>query len=118
MPDLASGGNQWTTTFTLMNVGTTTANIALNFFDDQGAPLALPLTFPQGTPIETTASYTGAIQAGAGLVIQTAGLSNPLVEGWAAMLSDGDVTGFGGFTDNVTTAQQQQADRKSGVEGK
>ena len=109
MPDLASGGNQWTTTFTLMNVGTTTANVALNFFDDKGNPLALPLTFPQGTPIETTASYTGALQAGAGLVIQTAGLSNPLVEGWAALLSDGDVTGFGVFTDNVTTAQQQQA---------
>jgi hypothetical protein len=109
MPHLASGGNQWTTTFTLMNTGTTAANVALNFYDDHGNPLALPLTFPQGTPIETTATFTGVMQAGTVLVIQTAGLSNPLAVGWAELLSDGLVSGFGVFTDNVTAVQQQQA---------
>jgi uncharacterized repeat protein (TIGR03803 family) len=109
MPQLASGGGRWTTTLTLLNTGSTAANVALNFYDNNGNPLALPLTFPQGTPLETTASFTGTIQAGAVLVVQTAGLSNPLAVGWAELLSDGDVSGFEVFTDNVTTTQQQQA---------
>jgi uncharacterized repeat protein (TIGR03803 family) len=109
MPHLASGGAQWTTTFTLLNDGATSANVALNFFDDNGNPLPLALTFPQGTPNQTTAAFTGVMAAGAGLVIETAGLSNPLVSGWAQLLSDGDVSGFAVFTDNVTATQQQQA---------
>jgi hypothetical protein len=109
MPHLASGGGQWTTTFTILNAGASTANIALNFFDDSGVPLQLPLTFPQGSPNQTTATFAGSLKAGAGLVIQTAGLNNPLATGWAQLLSDGDVSGFAVFTDNVTASQQQQA---------
>src|ERR1022692_871924 len=109
MPHVASGGGQWTTTFTLLNDGATTANVTLNLFDDNGNPLPLPLTFPQGSPNQTTATFTGVLDAGAGLVIETAGLNDPLVEGWAQLLSDGDVSGFAVFTDNVTAQQQQQA---------
>jgi uncharacterized repeat protein (TIGR03803 family) len=109
MPHLASGGNQWTTAFTLLNTGTATANVELVFLDDNGNPLPLPLTFPQGSPDQTTASFTGAVVAGAAGLIQTAGLNGPLVSGWAQLLSDGDVTGFAVFTDNVTAQQQQQA---------
>ncbi|MGA3075650.1 MAG: choice-of-anchor tandem repeat GloVer-containing protein [Bryobacteraceae bacterium] len=109
MPHLASGGGQWTTTFTILNAGSSTASIALNFFDDSGVPLQLPLIFPQGSPNQTTATFTGSVKSGAGLVIQTAGLNNPLATGWAQLLSDGDVSGFAVFTDNVTARQQQQA---------
>jgi hypothetical protein len=109
MSHVASGGGQWTTTFTLLNDGATTANVTLNLFDDNGNPLPLPLTFPQGSPNQTTATFTGVLDAGAGLVIETAGLNDPLVEGWAQLLSDGDVSGFAVFTDNVTAQQQQQA---------
>ena len=109
MPHLASGGGQWTTTFTLLNTGTAAAKVELGFFDDKGNALPLPLTFPQGSPDQTTAVFTGELNAGAGLVIETAGLNNPLVTGWAQLLSDGDVSGFAVFTDNVTAEQQQQA---------
>jgi len=68
VPQLASGGNQWTTTFTLLNNGTAAANVGLNFFDDNGNPLPLPLTFPQGSPNQTTAAFTGSLNAGAALV--------------------------------------------------
>jgi uncharacterized repeat protein (TIGR03803 family) len=109
MPHLASGGGQWTTTFTLLNNGAASANAALNFFDSNGDPLPLPLTFPQGSPSQTTAAFTGVLAAGAALVIETAGLNQPLATGWAQLLSDGDVSGFAVFTDNVTASQQQQA---------
>jgi hypothetical protein len=46
---LASGGDGWQTTFVLVNTGTGSAEATLNFFADQtGAPMLLPLTFPQG----------------------------------------------------------------------
>ena len=109
MPHLASGGGQWTTTFTLVNNGAAPANVALNFFDHNGKPLPLPLTFPQGAANQTTATFTGVLAAGAALVIETAGLNNPLVTGWAQLLSDGEVSAFAVFTDNVTAQQQQQA---------
>jgi hypothetical protein len=105
----ASGGNQWTTTYTLLNTGASSANVTINFIDSNGNALALPLTFPQGSPSQTTASFTASLNAGAGLVVQTAGLTNPLVTGSAQLLSNGTVSGFAVFTDNVTATQQQQA---------
>ena len=45
---LASGGDGWQTTFVLVNTGTSAAQLTLSFFADQtGAPLSLPLSFPQ-----------------------------------------------------------------------
>lgn len=86
------------------------ANITLNLFDDNGNPLSLPVTFPQTSATAVTDStFTGPLNAGEVLLIQTAGLNNPLVSGWAQLLSDGDVSGFAVFTDNVTASQQQQA---------
>jgi hypothetical protein len=73
MPHLASGGGQWTTTFTLLNNGAAPANVALNFFDNNGSPLPLPVTFPQTSAAAVTDStFTGPLNAGAGLVIRTA----------------------------------------------
>jgi hypothetical protein len=53
------------------------------------------------------ASFTASLNAGASLVIQTAGLTNPLVTGSAQLLSNGTVSGFAVFTDNVTATQEQ-----------
>ncbi len=55
---LASGGDGWQTTFALINVGTGSAQATLSFFADQtGAPMPLPLTFPQGNIADTTAPF-------------------------------------------------------------
>jgi hypothetical protein len=107
---IASGGGQWTTTITLINPGATTAQATLNFFDNNGNALQLPLTFPQGTlsPL-TTATLTTTLNAGAGLVLQTAGLNDGLSTGWAQLQSNGNVSGFAVFTDTVSAQQQQQA---------
>ena len=92
----------------MINPGTAAAPATLNFFDDNGNPLPLPLTFPQGSlSPTTTASLTTTLNAGAGLLIQTAGLNNPLSVGWAQLLSSASVTGFAVFTDALSSQQQQ-----------
>ncbi len=61
---LASGGDGWQTTFVLVNTGTTAAPATLKFFNDQtGAPLSLPLAFPQagGGTTMTVPSYTAQL---------------------------------------------------------
>jgi hypothetical protein len=107
---LVSGGGQWATTITLVNLGTTPAQAALNFFDNNGNALPLALIFPQGTlSPTTTATLTSTLNPSSGLVIATAGLNNLLSVGWAQLLSNGNVGGFAVFTDTVTSQQQQQA---------
>jgi hypothetical protein len=49
MAQLASAG-YWTTTITLVNTGSTAVQARLNFFDNNGNPLTLPLSFPQSSP--------------------------------------------------------------------
>jgi hypothetical protein len=109
MAQVACGGGQWTTTFTLINTGTTAANMTLNFFDDSGNALTLPFLFPQSATSATAASLTANMNPGSGLVIETNGLNGALVTGWAQLLSDGAVSGFAVFTDNVSSVQQQEA---------
>ena len=72
---LASGGDGWQTTFVLVNTGTSPAQATLSFFSDlTGAPLSLPLTFPQGNIADTTAPFvTQPMAAGATLVIVSSG---------------------------------------------
>ena len=64
---------------------------------------------PLINPTNTTASYFGALNPGAALVIATGGLNGPLLAGWAQLMSDGDVSGFLVFTDNVDATHVQQA---------
>jgi hypothetical protein len=73
---LASGGDGWETTFVLVNTGTSAAQFALSFFADMtGAPLYLPLSFPQagGGPSTTASSVTQMLGAGATLLIVSSG---------------------------------------------
>jgi len=100
MAQIASGGS-WSTTITLVNNGTAPADIQLNFYDDNGAPLTLPLTFPQtsSTTALLAATLDQTIAAGAGLVIVTSGpASLATQEGWAQLLADSSVvSGFAVF---------------------
>ena len=92
---LASGGDGWQTTFVLVNVGASSAPATLSFFADQtGAPMPLPLTFPQGNIADTTApSVTQTLGAGATLVIVSSGAPN-LLTGSAQLSTTGHVSGF------------------------
>ena len=99
---LASGGDGWQTTFVLVNTGTSAASATLSFFDDQtGAPLSLPLLFPQSGDGTTTMapSYTKTLAAGATLVIVSSGAPQ-LLTGSAQLTTTGNVSGFVIFRHN------------------
>ncbi len=98
---LASGGDGWQTTFALVNVGTTAAQATLSFFADQtGAPMPLPLTFPQGNIADTTApSVTQTLSPGATLLIVSSGAPS-LLTGSAQLSTNGNVSGFVIFRHN------------------
>ena len=93
-----ASGNGWKTTFVLVNTGSSTAPVQLNFFADNGTPLALPVAFPQTTDGTTSvvSSVTQSLAAGATLLIESeAPLSDPSPTiGSAQLTSSGNVGGF------------------------
>jgi virginiamycin B lyase len=96
-------GNGWKTTFVLVNfnqidgVGQASP-FQLNFFDDSGNPLALPVGFPQTASGTTavTSSVQQTLAPNATLVIESAApLSDPAPTIGSAQLStNGSVAGF------------------------
>jgi len=99
---LASGGDGWQTTFVLVNTGTNAAQMTLSFFADQtGAPLNLPLSFPQSGSGNTTVapSVTQILPAGATLVIVSSGAAQ-LLTGSAQLTTPGNISGFEIFRHN------------------
>ena len=99
---LASGGDGWETTFVLVNTGTSAAQFTLSFFADQtGAPLSLPLAFPQsGSGTITQNSFvTQTLAAGATLTVQSTGAPD-LLTGSAQLTTTGRVSGFVIFRHN------------------
>jgi hypothetical protein len=108
MAHLATAGG-WQTAVVLVNLGATAAEARLSFFDDHGAPLSLPLCFPQ-TPSAssvTAAALQQPIAPGAALVVQTCAAGDVAVGGWAQLQSDGSVTGFARFNWTVGTGVQE-----------
>jgi sugar lactone lactonase YvrE len=106
---LASGG-YWATTITLVNTSSSPAQARLNFFDDNGNPLALPLSFPQltsaGPLLASTLDRT--VQSGAQLVVQTTGPnSQPTLSGWAQVLTNGTLAGFAVLSQAMGNTNQQ-----------
>ena len=98
-------GNGWQTTFVLVNVGAGAAQVNLNFFDDNGSPLSLPLSYPQsGGGSSTTASAVNQVlAAGATLIVESAAPeSNPApTVGSAQLTTNGNVGGFVIFRYNL-----------------
>jgi hypothetical protein len=102
MAQVASGGG-WQTTFTLVNTGTTSAQVQLSFFDDNGNALALPLSFVQSGTATTASTVSQTIAAGATLVVLTQGGSTGAsVVGSAQLTTTGNVGGFAIFRYNPT----------------
>jgi hypothetical protein len=106
---VASAGN-WTTTITLVNNGETPAQAQLSFFDQNGSPLPLPLTFPQtpfsGVTFASTVSRT--LNPDATLLIVTTGPNTqPTQTGWAQLISSGNVSGHAVFAQSVGSGLQE-----------
>jgi hypothetical protein len=92
-----ASSNGWETTFVLVNTGASAAQINLAFFDNNGNPLPLPLTYTQGGA--TTTSVASLVNQGlaaqASLWIQSTGpVANALQTGSAQLTTNGNVSGF------------------------
>ena len=88
IPEIASGGS-YTTTLTLVNTGSTPATVRVNFFGNNGVPLALPLSAPS----ISTATLDRTIAPAAELVLTTSGPEiQAALQGWAQVLSTGGVS--------------------------
>lgn len=102
MAQVAYGGG-WQTTFTLVNTGTSSAQVQLSLYDDSGNALAAPLTFIQSGVATTTSVVTQTIAAGASLVIVAqGGNAGASVTGSAQLTTTGNVGGFAIFRYNPT----------------
>jgi hypothetical protein len=101
LAQVASGG-VWNTTITLVNTSTTAAQVSLNFYDDNGNALPLPVVYPLTTSITPVSAsmLSQTIGAEAQLVIETAGtVSQATTEGWAQLTASGG--NVGGYSTGV-----------------
>jgi hypothetical protein len=95
MAHLAVNGG-WQTTFVLVNTDRAAGSATLSFYDDNGTPLLLPVTFPQGTiPPQPASTLTETIPANASLWVQSTGIAiAPLQTGSAQLTTTGEISGF------------------------
>ncbi len=106
MAQIASAG-LWKTTITIVNNGTTSAQVHINFYDDTGNPLSLPFTFPQTStvPQPPATSLDRMLNAGATLLVETTGPDSQTTQvGWAQVLTNGNVGVFAVFRQAVQGA--------------
>lgn len=107
LAQVASGG-LWTTRITLINNDELPATATLNFFDDEGNPLQLPLSSGSSGAPTPTSTIAQTLAPGASIVIQTASQPDQAsVGGWAQLLATGNVSGFGVFAWNPGGGSQQ-----------
>jgi len=113
---VASGGDGWQTTFVLVNTGASAAQMTLSFFNDvTGAPLSLPLSYPQfgGGTTTYTPSILKTLAAGATIVIASSGAPS-LLTGSAQLTTAGHISGFVIFRHNNQEAVVPLESRNAG----
>jgi len=87
--------NHWKTTIVLINAGGNSAQAHVRFYDDNGNPLTLPLTFPQGDIPTSASGVDRTLAANATLVMESSGPdTSPLKVGSMQLTTDGKVSGF------------------------
>jgi hypothetical protein len=111
MSQIAPGGF-WKTTFYITNTGDSSAQVHLAFFEDNGGPLNLPLSFPQANtaPISAATTLDPTLSPHALLVIETTGPDNvPPVTGSATLTTDGTIDAYAVFRQQIGTAPGTEA---------
>jgi hypothetical protein len=95
---VASGAG-WSTSMTLTNLSASTVNAQINFYNDNGSPLMLPLGFPGSTIASTSSpSVSLTIAPNQSVKIQTSSSSaTTLNVGWADVSASGPLEGYAVF---------------------
>ena len=96
---IASGGG-WVTTITLINLSTASVTARIQFYDDNGSPLTLPLDYPQLGLSVFRSSEDLTIAANGSVVIETGVAVPRTLVGWADVQARGAVTGYAIFRFN------------------
>jgi virginiamycin B lyase len=100
LPHIASG-NGWQTTFVLYDAGGGPSQATLNFLNDQGNPLVLPLTDLQTGAVSSASSWNASVVPGSSTWLQTSGsLGTALLTGSAQLVTSGAVSGYAIFRYN------------------
>ena len=96
MAHFQSGGG-WRTTFYLFNTSQTVANVQLNFYDDNGQALPVPLRLTQvGIAIQlgSLSQFVYGLPAGAVLEVESDSSDPVGTTGWAKLQGGSNVTGY------------------------
>jgi hypothetical protein len=96
---IASGGG-WKTALTLLNLSTAANTVTVTFQDDNGQPMALPLSITQAGTSQTLAAseITRVIAAGSSLRIESeAPAASDTLTGWTDVISSRAYAGFAIF---------------------
>jgi hypothetical protein len=85
----------WTSVFYLVNTGNASAQFTLNFFDENGLALPVPLLLPQSGTTTTTSALTRTLAAGEMLAVETQAQDALTVAvGSAQLTTTGNIGGF------------------------
>jgi hypothetical protein len=108
-PHIASGGG-WSTVLGIMNPSSSIANIQINFYDDNGFALVLPLSNADtNATIGSMSSYSMMAQPNGMAYFQISGSAT--LTGWAQVLSDQPTVGgmaFFNLNGSVLGGSEQQ----------
>ncbi len=89
-----ASGDGWESTFLLFNTQNVTEQAQLSFFDNNGNPLPLPLSFPQNGTASTASSVTQSLAAYQSLWITTSGALGTALSTGSAQLAGSGISGY------------------------
>ena len=102
-------GAGWSTSMTLRNLSAATVNAQVDFYNNDGSPLTLPLSFPNSSTASTFSSSTSlSIPANESVEIQTLSSSVTLSVGWADVSASGPLEGYVVFGEGQTTGPSSE----------
>jgi hypothetical protein len=106
---IATGGS-WGTTITLANTSSVPVTAKLLFRADDGTPLTFPLEATQQGVTQTliTATLERVISPNTTLRVETGAPANPVVWGWADVLSTGPLGGYAIFRSTPQTGSPSE----------
>src|SRR5207249_3913068 len=102
-------GAGWSTSMTLRNLSAATVNAQVDFYNNDGSPLTLPLSFPNSSTASTFSSSTSlSIPANESVEIQTLSSSVTLSVGWADVSASGPLERYVVFGEGQTTGPSSE----------
>ncbi len=107
LPQIAFGGNpaaegRWSTALYFTNTGPSTTGFTVDFYNNDGTPMAVPVVGGTATSVPVTVAQGATAQ----IQITSAGA---LTQGWASVILPAEVKGFGIFRQSVTGREDQEA---------